>query len=67
MAKLSGESVDKRPLLKLMDEKGLLILSKAKGERTWNGFPGLGKNTQYVVIPEEAVVAPKEDGGDQSQ
>jgi hypothetical protein len=48
ITELAGRAVGIKPLLKKLDELGILVPSKRN--RTWDGFSGLGKSQQYVVL-----------------
>ncbi len=57
IAALSGGTAPLKGLTKLLDERGYLVASTKGDSRTWSGFPGLGKEGQYVVIRMSAVDA----------
>jgi hypothetical protein len=57
LSELSGGFVDDKALRKKLDERGYLVRSKDGDARTWSGFPGLGKDAQYVVLAMKEVDA----------
>jgi hypothetical protein len=63
LPELSGGFIDKTPLLKELDAQGYLIRSEHKNGRTWSGFPGLGKNSMYVVLRTAMIDAEGPDKG----
>ncbi|MES2291778.1 MAG: DUF927 domain-containing protein [Pseudomonadota bacterium] len=52
LAELSGGTADKKAIMARLETLNLLARQKTKdgSRRTWNGFPGLGKDTQYIVV-----------------
>jgi hypothetical protein len=55
---LSGGFVTGRAFRKFLDDRGYLVKRKGTDSRTWNGYPGLGKDAQYVVLHMNKIDSP---------
>jgi hypothetical protein len=55
LSELSGGFVSDRAFRSMLDERGYLMRPKDTDSKTWSGFPGLGKDAQYVVLYMDAI------------
>jgi hypothetical protein len=59
IAEKAGGAMTKRELLPELETEGFLARNPAtKAKRTWNGFAGLGKAVQYVVLRRDMIDEP---------